>query len=161
MANTSTSQLLALPAELREIIWDYTLSGTIVQVPSRSEHAYAFCETQLRRIDSRVDKWHNEELQAIKEEGHPAILRTSKEIRHEALPRYYMFSVFRFDDEETLVEWLSARPTRVRQSLINVEFMLRQSGGSSDFNARREQRNIALGEGVLKVKTNELWTFRF
>ncbi|KAK5696582.1 hypothetical protein LTR97_007885 [Elasticomyces elasticus] len=172
MASAIPSRLLALPAELREMIWDYTLTGTIAQIPRQDEenYAYAFRETQLRLLweDDRVYSSDEDELQAIKEQGHPAILRTSKQIRHEALPRHYIFSIFRFDDEETLMKWLSARSARVRKSITSVEFMLKYSDlhpAAAGYGAQRKENErialeatlkaegLALREGVVKART--------
>ncbi|KAK4954298.1 hypothetical protein LTR10_007728 [Elasticomyces elasticus] len=175
MANTIPSRLLALPAELREMIWDYSLIGTIAQIPRQDEenYAYAFGETQLRLLweEDRVYSSDEDELQAIKKQGHPAILRTSKQIRHEALPRHYIFSIFRFDDEETFMKWLSARSARVRMSITSVDFMvedLSMDPAAAGYIARQTEtqhdaleamltaEGVALRKGVLRTRVNEL-----
>ncbi|KAK3649137.1 hypothetical protein LTR56_006976 [Elasticomyces elasticus] len=174
MADTTPSRLLALPAELREMIWDYTLTDTIAQIPLQEDCAYAFGERQvrLRGRKDRVFCSDKDRLQAIKEQGHPAILRISKQIRHEALPRYYIFTVFQFDDDDTLLEWLSARPARVRKSITSVEFMLkdlRLGPAAALWVAQRTDsvcatlqvmltvEGVALREGVLKARVHEVF----
>ncbi|KAK4900056.1 hypothetical protein LTR27_002819 [Elasticomyces elasticus] len=169
MANTTPSRLLALPAELREMIWDYALTGTIAQIPRQTHNSYTFRKTQLQLLwaEDRVYYSNDDRLQAIKEQGHPAILRLSKQIRHEALPRYYIFSVFRFDTKAALMRWLSARPARVRKSITSVQFVLRYRDLGAEFTVRREAskfaaleaeltaEGLALRKGVLEVRVNE------
>ncbi|KAK5746143.1 hypothetical protein LTR17_000877 [Elasticomyces elasticus] len=171
MAETNPSRLLALPAELREMIWDYTLTGTIAQLPFQYAYAFGRPERRLLRGKNRTYFSDEDEVQAIKEQGHPAILRTSKQIRHEALPRYYIFSIFRFYDEQTLKKWLGARSARVRKSITSVEFMvedLRTDPAAAGYVARRTERQhaaleamltakgVALRKGALKTRMNEL-----
>ncbi|KAK5683873.1 hypothetical protein LTS10_003736 [Elasticomyces elasticus] len=169
MADTTPSRLLALPAELREMIWDYTLAGTIVQIPIKKDYAYAFRETRLRLLWAKC-RFYFSDLQAIEEQANPAILRTSKQIRHEALPRSYIFSVFRFDNEETLLGWLSARSALERRTITKVEFMLEDFGlgpAAAGYVARAVRgksvalesmliaEGLALGEGVLQTRVGE------
>ncbi|KAK5700192.1 hypothetical protein LTR17_023135 [Elasticomyces elasticus] len=164
---------------VRMRVADYALTGTIAQVPfqDKKKYAYPYGKTQLRLLWDKDRIYHSNEdgLQAIKEQGHPAILRTSKQIRHEALPRYYIFSIFRFDHVDTMSDWLNARPTRVRQSIARAEFVLKHLSLADEYlspvdeiNRTRQweeqncaalatmlkARGVVLGEGILRARVN-------
>ncbi|KAK5746142.1 hypothetical protein LTR17_000876 [Elasticomyces elasticus] len=153
------SLLLALPPELREMIWDYTLSDTVVQISSREPGAYHMLNETGLRVPGIGAGRSEDILQALSDLGYPSILQVSKDVRREALMRYYALSVFRFDDVHALVVWLQARTVRMRMAIRVVEMIKHSVAHWSEKYAREEEgwcdrlREIAVmdGAGVGKV----------
>ncbi|KAK5746144.1 hypothetical protein LTR17_000878 [Elasticomyces elasticus] len=90
---------LTLPVELREMIYDYALADIVV------------------RLGSRV--W----TASIS----PAILRTSKQIREEAIPSYYKSATFKVSQWDVLIRLLHPMPQHLRLAVPRIEYVVQMS----------------------------------
>ncbi|KAK3630455.1 hypothetical protein LTR56_009495 [Elasticomyces elasticus] len=156
------SLLLALPPELRVMIWDFVLGDTVIQIPSRTPGAYHMLNETRLRVPGIGAGRSEDILRALGEIGYPTILRVSKDVRREALPRYYALGVFRFDDVDALVVWLRARSVRVRE-VIGVVEILRYSmryawQGKRWCDQLREtsvKDGVGAGKGVIRIQSDD------
>ncbi|KAK3630449.1 hypothetical protein LTR56_009501 [Elasticomyces elasticus] len=134
MADDAGPSLLTLPVELREMIYDLVFAGVVVNLNS-TKRLVRICQP---------------------------LLRTSKQIRDEALPRYHKSVTFNTTQWKDLVRFLLPMPTRLRLALSSVEYVVYTI---TETQARREEaywypvlskglrlRGIALRDGVLKVQ---------
>ncbi|KAK5696581.1 hypothetical protein LTR97_007884 [Elasticomyces elasticus] len=161
------SLLLALPPELREMIWDFVLGDTVMQIPSSKPGAYHMLNEIRLRVPGISAGRSDDVLRALNDIGYPSILQVSKDVRWEALPRYYALAVFRFDNVDALVVW--SRPRTVRMTgLIRVVEMIKHSVAHwSEKYARREKKwcdrlreiammdGVGVGEGVIRIRSTD------
>ncbi|KAK5683874.1 hypothetical protein LTS10_003737 [Elasticomyces elasticus] len=164
----ASSPLLALPPELREMIWDIVLGGTFMQIPSRKPGAYHMLNETRLRVPGISAGRSEDILRALSDIGYPNILRLSKEIRREALPRYYALSVFRFDDVHALVLWLQARTARMTGVIKVVEIIKHSVAHWGERYAKGEERwceklreismgdGVGVGKGVIRIRSDRL-----
>ncbi|KAK4900052.1 hypothetical protein LTR27_002815 [Elasticomyces elasticus] len=99
---------LTLPVELREMIYEYALADTLVCLGSRM--------------------W----TPSIS----PAILRTSKQIREEAIPGYYKSATFKVSQWDVLTRLLHPLPQHLRLAVSRIEYVVQMSS-----KARRDISN--------------------
>ncbi|KAK5696583.1 hypothetical protein LTR97_007886 [Elasticomyces elasticus] len=113
MATKPSCPFLALPLELRELIYDYVFHGPNTRV--RYSIKYPDAYTSPRNF---------------------GILRASRQIYAEALPRFYLDKVFFYNREtsvewEHIVAWLHAKPRHVHKLIAAIELARpRRQGGS-------------------------------
>ncbi|KAK5700194.1 hypothetical protein LTR17_023137 [Elasticomyces elasticus] len=130
---------LTLPVELREMIYEYTLTDTVIRLGSRM--------------------WTPSTS--------PAILRTSKQIREEAIPSYYKSATFKVSQWDVLIRLLHPLPQYLRLAVPRIEYVVQMSSKARKdisnykkeimywdrvLNRGLEVRGIVLGNGVLVVR---------
>ncbi|KAK3649142.1 hypothetical protein LTR56_006981 [Elasticomyces elasticus] len=138
-ADEPVPSFLTLPVELREMIYEYALTDTVVYLGSR------MWTTSIS----------------------PAILRTSKQIREEAIPSYYKSATFKVSQWDVLIRLLHPLPQYLRLAVPRIEYVVQMSSkarrDSSNYkkeimywdrvlNRGLEVRGIVLGNGVLVVR---------
>ncbi|KAK5683871.1 hypothetical protein LTS10_003734 [Elasticomyces elasticus] len=100
------SRLLALPAELREQIYDYAFADTIMVMGGRLE----------------IGLIEGNKTERLQQSLYPSLLATSKQVHQEARFSFYKCSVFRISlDIVALLDWLYDKPSKCRQSITSIE----------------------------------------
>ncbi|KAK3111887.1 hypothetical protein LTR53_012402 [Teratosphaeriaceae sp. CCFEE 6253] len=111
MVHATPSPLLALPLELRELIYECTFEATIIPI--------------VRFV-------HSAEI--AKKPSYPGLLCTSKQVRQEALVHYYKHSLFTIEHFagqggafRPLVDRLQSKPAHLRQAVRTLRLCYRRT----------------------------------
>ena len=87
----------------------------------------------------------------------PGLLRASKELRADSLPRFYTTTAFYFAPMTDLIGWLRRRPNRLRKAIRRIDrvyygiYPCDLAAETRQLNGQLTQAGLELGAGVLVV----------
>ncbi|KAK3630448.1 hypothetical protein LTR56_009502 [Elasticomyces elasticus] len=128
------SRLLALPAELREKIYEYAFSDTIMVMGGKLTFGIGADET--KRLQQSL---------------YPSLLATSKQVHKEARSSFHKCSAFRIPlDTIALLDWLFWVPSKDRQSITSIEVFHEGVSDGSPFHKEWSEEMVQLMQAAVQ-----------